>query len=161
MRFLSFVFISAAFIFIAPHLTSASEAEASRSSVSTTEGTALVVSVSDLDSLPQTAFSTTTPWHAKPARFSGVLLKDYLSAKNITAKKLRFVALNDYVVESDVDIMVDGGAILATRMNGQTLSISEKGPVFILFNFDGESSLQHPIYYTRSVWQLDKIEIPE
>lgn len=161
MRFIPIVFLSAALLTVILVPASATEAEALVSSSTATERRYGVIRVSDLDNLPQTAFSTRTPWHAEPTRFSGVLLKDYLAAKNITAKKLRFVALNDYVVESEVDILIEADAILATRMNGQLMPVSDKGPIFILFDFDGNSSLQHPIYYTRSVWQLEKIETAE
>lgn len=112
-----------------------------------------------LDAMPQTSFQTTTPWHKGTVTFSGVLLKDYLAALGAHGTRMQLLALNDYTVEAPVDELVNGGALLATRQNGQTMPISDKGPVFLLFPFDSRKELQHQTYYSRSVWQLSEIDI--
>lgn len=116
-------------------------------------------SLGDLDALPQTAFSTTTPWHQGVVKFSGVALKDYMAAFGARAKSIRMVALNDYSVDGEVADLVAAGALLATRQNDQPMPVSDKGPVFLVFPFDSRSELQHQTYYSRAVWQLTEIDI--
>lgn len=115
--------------------------------------------LASLDALPQTAFETTTPWHKGAVRFSGVSLKDYLAAFGAIPTTIRLVALNDYVVDADVAELLAGEALLATRQDGETMPVSDKGPVFLVFPFDSRSELQHQTYYSRAVWQLTEIDI--
>ncbi len=92
-------------------------------------------------------------------KFSGVSLKDYLAAFGVKAQDIRLIALNDYSVDANVSELTGGNAILATRQNGQTMPVEDKGPVFLIFPFDSRNELQHQTYYSRSVWQLTEIEI--
>ncbi|MCO6051007.1 molybdopterin-dependent oxidoreductase [Mesorhizobium sp. RP14(2022)] len=122
---------------------------------------AQALDLAGLDAMPQTSFETNTPWHKGPVTFSGVLLKDYLATLGAHGTRVQLIALNDYTVEAPVDELVEGGALLATRQNGQPMPVSEKGPVFLLFPFDSRKELQHQTYYSRSVWQLSEIDILE
>lgn len=119
----------------------------------------LASSLADLDALPQTRFSTTTPWQEGSVEFSGVALKDYFAMMGAAPEKIRLVALNDYVVDADVADLVAGDALLATRQNQVPMTIRDKGPIFLIFPFDSRSDLQHQTYYSRSVWQLTEIDI--
>lgn len=116
-------------------------------------------SLSDLDALGRTSFSTATPWHDGVNEFSGVSVKNYLGAFGAAPKTIRLVALNDYSVETDVAELIEADALLATRRNGQAMPISDKGPVFLLFPFDDRQELKHQSYYSRAVWQLTEIDI--
>ncbi|OQP85048.1 hypothetical protein BTR14_16935 [Rhizobium rhizosphaerae] len=117
--------------------------------------------LAEMDALPQQSFRTTTPWHKGVVEFSGVTLKAYLDAAKVSPEKIRFVALNDYVVDADVASLIRGGALLATRQNGVPLPVSDKGPVFVIFNFDANPELHHQFYLSRAVWQLAEIDISQ
>lgn len=125
------------------------------------KGAPQALDLAGMDALPQTAFKTTTPWHQGVVEFSGVLLKDYLAALGARGSQLRLVALNDYAVDAPVAELVEGGALLATRQNGQPMPVSDKGPVFLVFPFDSRKELQHQTFYSRSVWQLNEIDVRE
>ena len=109
--------------------------------------------------MPQTTFSTTTPWHSGVTEFSGVSLKDFLSSTELSGKKLQIIALNDYEVQADISEMLEAGALLATRQNGAIMPVSDKGPVFLVFPFDSRPELQHQTYYSRAVWQIAEINV--
>ncbi|MDR6192861.1 hypothetical protein QE372_005195 [Agrobacterium pusense] len=112
-----------------------------------------------IDKMPQTSISTTTPWHRGVTTFSGVLLKDLLTAVNLTGARLRIIALNDYEVEASIPDLVEADELLATRQNGELMAISDKGPLFMIFPFDSRSELQHQRYYSRAVWQIAEIDV--
>lgn len=112
-----------------------------------------------MDNMPQTSFSTTTPWHNGVTEFSGVSLKDFLSSTQLSGTKLQIIALNDYEVEADISELQEAGALLATRQNGTIMPVSDKGPVFLVFPFDSRPELQHQTYYSRAVWQIAEINV--
>ena len=51
--------------------------------------------------------------------------------------------------------------ILATRMDGQLMSVRDKGPLFLIYPFDLDSGLYNEKYFARSVWQIKEIEVGE
>lgn len=122
-------------------------------------GEPIRLDIAALDALPQTSFETTTPWHQGKVRFSGVAFSSLMEAFEIEEGEVRLVALNDYMVESGTLELTEGGALLATRADGETMPISDKGPVFLVFPFDAKPEVQHQSYYSRSVWQLTEIDI--
>ncbi|WP_062207024.1 hypothetical protein [Aureimonas sp. AU12] len=115
--------------------------------------------MASLEALPPSKFTTTTPWHPVPVEFSGVLVRDFLSAMGATGDRLVVTALNDYLAEIEIALLVENGALLATRQNSEPMAISDKGPVFLLFPFDSQKALQHQVFYSRSVWQICDIEV--
>jgi len=56
---------------------------------------------------------------------------------------------------------LEDGPLLAYLRNGETMSVRDKGPVWLIFPFDDEPKFQNEEYYSRSIWQLDQIEIVE
>ncbi|MEK8050207.1 molybdopterin-dependent oxidoreductase [Ideonella sp. DXS22W] len=113
-----------------------------------------------LDALPQHAFTTATPWFKTPRRFSGPLLRDVLAAAGAQgAKTLKAVALNNYKAEIPAEDARTFKMILATRLDDKPMSLREKGPLFIIYNFDESAELRQERYYSRSAWQLRALEV--
>ena len=112
-----------------------------------------------LDALPQTEFRTSTIWTEGENEFSGVALRDLLDAVGAQGGKLRAVAINDYAVEIPASDAVEGGPIVATRMNGQPMSVREKGPLWVVYPFDAKEEYRSELIYSRSIWQLKELEI--
>lgn len=112
-----------------------------------------------LDAMPQTSIRTGLPWYDGVSEFSGVALKDLLNAVGAVGTTLQLTALNDYFVTAPTQEMIEADAVLATRHGGQPMPISDKGPIFVLFPFDDRPELKHQAYYSRAVWQLDRIEV--
>lgn len=112
-----------------------------------------------LAALPQTSFSTRTPWYPEAHKFTGPLLRDVLAAVDAQGKTLRAIALNDYKVELPVEDAKRYPLILARLMDDKPMPIREKGPLFIIYSFDSDESLRSERYYSRSAWQLKQIEV--
>ena len=125
----------------------------------TSSGATHDFSLADLDAMPQTKFQTSTPWSEGVNEFSGVRLADLLKTVGPQGASLQLIALNDYVVTASSDELVKADALLATRRDGDLMPISDKGPIFVIFPFDDRPELKHQAYFSRAVWQLDRIVV--
>lgn len=112
-----------------------------------------------LDALPQRETVTSTPWYDGPQTFSGPLLSDLLDTLSVQGTTVRAVAINDYAVDIPVSDLLDYPVILASRHNGNLMSVRDKGPLFVVFPFDEVPSLNNEVYYARSAWQVRRIEV--
>lgn len=116
----------------------------------------------DLDmlrGLEVTTFSTTTPWTEGEQTFSGVSLATLLRTLGVSEGSLRATAINDYAIEIPVHDAVEGGPIIAFERNGTPMSVRDKGPLWIVYPYDSTQDYQSEVIYSRSIWQLDRIEI--
>ncbi|WP_421590782.1 molybdopterin-dependent oxidoreductase [Shinella sp. M27] len=100
-----------------------------------------------------------TPWTKGKIEFSGPLLKSILEAAGAEGSTLKVKALNDYAADVPIEDATKIDTMLATRMNGETMSIRDKGPLFLIYPFDIDSSLYNEKYFSRSVWQIKEIEV--
>ena len=112
-----------------------------------------------LEALPQHTLSTRTPWYPQARRFTGPLLRDVLSAAGAQGTTLRLVALNDYQVDMPMDDAQRHDVVLARLLDGQAMTVRDKGPLFIIYPFDTRAELRSAVYYSRSAWQLRTIEV--
>lgn len=112
-----------------------------------------------LDALPQRDTVTSTPWYDGVQTFSGPKLADLLAAVGATGGSLRVIAINDYAVEIPISDVTDYPVILASRQNGAPMPVREKGPLFVIYPFDEASELVNELYFSRSVWQVKRIEV--
>lgn len=113
----------------------------------------------DLEALGITAIETSTPWHEGRPRFEGVLLSRLLEKVGASGKTLKLSALNDYAAELPVEDAALHGPILAFRQDGEPLTVRTKGPLFVIYPFDRNPDLRNEAIYTRSVWQVRRIEV--
>lgn len=121
-------------------------------------GNLAVFDMKGLDSLPQTSFTTKTPWTPE-AKFEGVLLSVLLDRLGATGKTAVSYALNDYVIEIPLQNLTDDGPLLATRMNGATMPVQKFGPIFVVYRFDTHPEWRNNAIYARCIWQLQKMVI--
>ncbi|MDJ0993141.1 MAG: oxidoreductase [Dinoroseobacter sp.] len=122
-------------------------------------GQAIQLSLEDLDAMEQTEFTTTTIWTDGSNRFSGVSVLSLLQSVDAEGTTLQMSALNDYSVEMPLADLEDGAPILATRMDGETMSVREKGPYWIIYPFDRGARYQTESNFARSVWQLKQLKV--
>lgn len=121
------------------------------------EGNAVALDRAMLEEMPQVTFKTSTIWTEGEIEFTGVLLSDILRHLTIESGTLRATAINDYAVEIPVAEALKEPAIVAFLMNGEPMSIREKGPLWIVYPYDADKKFQSEVYYSRSIWQLDRI----
>ena len=112
-----------------------------------------------LERLPQTSFSTRTPWYAQARQFTGPLLRDVLRAAGAHGTVLRARALNDYRVDIPFQDSQRFDMIVARLLDGAPMPVRDRGPLFVIYPFDAHGELRNAIYYSRSAWQLRAIEV--
>lgn len=112
-----------------------------------------------LQDLGVTGFTTTTIWTEGPQVFEGVSLKVLLDRLGVEDGMVIATAINDYAIEIPVSDAVEGGPIVAYSLNGAPMSVRDKGPLWIVYPFDQNAAYQTEVTYSRSIWQLDRIEV--
>ena len=101
---------------------------------------------------------TSTIWTKGVIKFEGVPLDVFVERLGLTGETLRATAINEYAVTVPLSDAVEGGPIIAYRMNGQEMSVRDKGPLWIVYPYDSDADFRSEVVYSRSIWQLDRIE---
>ncbi|KNX42827.1 Oxidoreductase molybdopterin binding domain protein [Roseovarius tolerans] len=117
----------------------------------------VILSRTDLMALPRTEYVTTTIWTEGPQRFSGVSLHDLMDHLKIEAEILEFKAINDYSITVPVSEIGQDNPMIAYARNGEPMSLREKGPFWLVYNYDFDPAFRTETVYSRSIWQLDRI----
>ena len=121
------------------------------------DGSEITLTLEDLDALEQVAFSTTTIWTDGEILFSGVPVRTILTHAGGSGETLRMVALNDYAIEMPIEALEASAPIVATRMDGETMSVRDKGPFWVIYPFDADPDYATETNHSRSVWQLSRL----
>ncbi|EWY35806.1 hypothetical protein N825_34280 [Skermanella stibiiresistens SB22] len=125
----------------------------------TNEGRDAVFDREMLEALGTVAFETATPWDKRPVRFEGVPLGRLLDLLGTSGTKLTAIALNDYSAELPIEDTRKYEVILALKRDGEYMPVRGKGPLFIVYNFDADPELNSQKFYSRSVWQVVRLEV--
>ncbi len=121
----------------------------------------IALTLGALDAMEQEQFTTTTIWSEGDSTFSGVPLKALLASLGVVSGTVEAIALNDYSVSIPVDELEDDVPIVATRTNGATMSVREKGPFWIVYPYDRDARFRSETAYSRSIWQLNRLSITQ
>jgi hypothetical protein len=112
-----------------------------------------------IEKLPQQTFTTMTPWDKSPIQFTGPLLRDVLAAAKANGTTIKAAALNDYQTSIPIEDAKKFDVIVAHKMNGKSIPVRTKGPLFIVYPFDSKPELRATVFYERSAWQLKAMKI--
>lgn len=123
------------------------------------DGSEVTLTLDVLDGLSQVEFTTSTIWTDRAITFSGVPVGAVLDYAGGTGETLRMVALNDYAIEMPIDELEETAPIVATRMDGETMSVRDKGPFWVIYPFDMDPGYDTETNYSRSVWQLSRLVV--
>ena len=112
-----------------------------------------------LEAIAGEEIKTKTPWYTDEVRFEGVSFAKLMKEVGASGENLVITALDDYSREIPIEDLVQNKAILALKRDGQYLSVSDKGPLFVVYPYDSKAELKNEKYYSRSVWQVRRIEV--
>lgn len=127
----------------------------------TYEGVAQEFDRQALEALGLETIETTTIWTEGVQTFEGVALARLAQELGAQGGTLRATAINDYTVEIPLSDAVEGGPIIALKLNGAEMSVRDKGPLWIVYPYDASADYRSEVIYSRSIWQLDRIEVVE
>jgi len=102
---------------------------------------------------------TSTPWTDGVDIYAGVSLQGLLDSAGARGRSYSAIALNDYAVSIPSEIIADYDPIIATHVNGDRLTLDNKGPYWIMFDFDSPAVKAVPEMRGRSIWALSEIEV--
>jgi hypothetical protein len=125
----------------------------------TNDGEAMVFDRAMFDALPQTTVVTPTAWTEGTPTFSGVTLADLLDAVEAEGRVLRVTALNDYAADIPVEEVRSYPILLASRIDGQTMSVRDKGPLWVIYPIGDYPELEGGESDAKMVWQVETIEV--
>lgn len=114
---------------------------------------------SSLEAMRQVTYRTSTIWTDGVLEFRGVPLSEVLQAAGVTSGNVVFVATNDYSAEMPVEEVTADVPLLALTINGHSMTLRDKGPVWLVFPYDQSTEYQSEVVYSRSVWQMVRIEV--
>lgn len=110
-----------------------------------------------LDALGNTTINTESPWTEGIVEYQGVLVRDILAYTGAKATSVNATALNDYTVTIPASDFQEYDVILATRRDGEVLSVRDRGPVWIIYPWTDQPNLQNEVIFSRSIWQLKSL----
>ena len=125
----------------------------------TNQGKALVLDRAAFEALPMTIVKTETPWTEGVATFEGVPLKSLLELAGATGKQVHAIALNDYAVDVPVEDAANPQLIVAYRMNGETMRVRDKGPLWLIYPLSDDPTLRNEAVHSRMIWQIKVLDI--
>lgn len=114
-----------------------------------------------LQTLPAVTIRTNTIWTEGVQEFRGVQLSDLLEVVGAQGDMIYATAVNDYAIEIPVSDGVDGGPIIAYQQNGQQMSVRTQGPLWLVYPYDANAAYQSEVIYSRSIWQLVRMDISD
>jgi hypothetical protein len=112
-----------------------------------------------LKSLGESRISTSTVWTDGVHSYTGVSLKVLMETLGVTEGSLEMLAVNDYLVEVPLADAVDGGPIVAYAVDGAEMPLRDKGPLWLIYPYDSDVKYRNEEIYSRSIWQLNRINI--
>lgn len=102
---------------------------------------------------------TKTPWFDGETEFSGVRLDKLMDLVGAEGQAVTATALNNYVTTIPLEDFRKYRVILALKRDGEYMSVRDKGPLFIIYPFDSDPSLQTQVYFGRAAWQVAKLAV--
>jgi len=117
------------------------------------------LTLAELQGLDQVEVKTSNEFVDGEKVFRGPLVRKVLNLYGGTgATMVTFTAANDYQVDVDVAEFYKYNAILALTQDGVALSKREKGPIWVIYPMSDFVELRDPVFNSRLIWQLVKLE---
>jgi len=102
------------------------------------KGNTAVFDLPMLEALGSDTIRTRTPWYDHVVVFQGVLMRTLLHTVGATGTNVQVIALNDYFCD---------------------IPVSDFSEFPVLLAYDTDTALQSQKYYSRSSWQVAKIQV--
>lgn len=122
------------------------------------DGKQIELSRQDLKTYPQLSIDTRTPYNDGMNRYTGPSLKGVLRDVGASTETFKMRALNDYVVTVQPGELHDIDPIIALEMNGEPMSVRDKGPLWVMLPLSDQPRFNDVAYRRLLIWQLSEIE---
>ena len=110
-----------------------------------------------VEALGEASIRTGTSWTEGVSEFSGPSAAVVAGLADKPFKEVLAVALNDYQVVLPAEDFDADAFVLATRRDGEPMRVRDRGPFWVVYNFDELSTADRSEAETRSIWQLSRL----
>jgi hypothetical protein len=163
MQILKFAFGALALLFLGAGPSAADEAPAiltiSGAIGASNQDGKFVLDRGTLEAMKMSVVKTETPWTDGMVTFEGVSLRSLLDLADAKGKVIHAVALNDYAVDIPVEDSANLKVIVAYRMNGETMRVRDKGPLWLIYPLSDDPALRSEATHNKMIWQIKALEI--
>lgn len=127
----------------------------------TNNGDQLLLDMETLEKFGLVQYELNDPWLKEKFTYTGVLMSDLLKFIQSApeAESVHLIALDDYEVDIVVRDIEKWPILLATRANGQYMSVAENGPTRIIFPFDQFPEIDQTTYRDLMIWNIASMEV--
>ncbi|RVV98566.1 hypothetical protein EKE94_06530 [Mesobaculum littorinae] len=128
--------------------------------VTTADGEARAYERQDLLEIEAHDVTTDNDYIDGTATFTGPRLSTLLQDAGLKPDdQLQVTALNDYRTIIPAHEVLDYDVIIAVLMDGEEMSVRDKGPFWVIYPMSDHAELQEPSFNDRLIWQLSEIQI--
>lgn len=123
----------------------------------TNSGKKVELDLPTLEQMPLVELRVFEPFEKKNMIFEGVLMSDLMDivGADTTAQEAHFTALDDYEFDIPLEEFSRSDVLLATKADGQRMSIADGGPIRIVFPSDSELGQNTDAW----IWNVETIVI--
>lgn len=112
-----------------------------------------------IEALGVVEMTTETPFTEGETVFRGVRVADLLKAVGARGEEVRATALNLYFADIPMVDFARHDVLLALEVNGKKLRVRDRGPLWIIYPFSDDPSLDNEVVHSRCVWQLVSLDV--
>lgn len=127
-----------------------------------TDGTVQVVTDEDFEAIGDTTIETNLIGDDNKEKIHSVVgprLRDVLKHFSITGEIADASAIDAYRIDIPVEDAMKYDVILATSVDGQKLTVRDRGPVWVIYPLKDHPELANPLFEARSIWQLKELRM--
>jgi hypothetical protein len=92
-------------------------------------------------------------------KVKGVLMRDLVKYSGGSGDAVKLVALDGYEMDVPMSDFIKYDAVVATEVDGNSLSVRDHGPAWLIYPASDHPELKDTLYESRAVWQIKLIEI--
>lgn len=112
-----------------------------------------------LEALGVHALEVATLWTEGRPKFEGVKAIDVMNAVGASGGNVTALALNDYKSEIPFSDFAKYPVMLALKMNGEYMSVRDKGPIWIVYPHEKFPELDVNLTRQKWAWQLLELHV--
>ncbi|SEK97159.1 hypothetical protein SAMN05443999_10338 [Roseovarius azorensis] len=120
---------------------------------------AITLTEDQIRDLPRLTFNTTTIWTSGVQKFTGVPLRALLDHYGLEGREIVLSAANDYRITIPMSEIRTDAPMIAYERNDRPMSLRDYGPLWLVYNYDGDAANRTQTVFSRSIWQLDHITV--
>lgn len=104
-------------------------------------------------------FHLYNPWEKQENTYEGILLNQLIEKYGSKDTKiLKLIALDDYTIDFPKSLYENERILLAAKVDGEFISIREKGPMRIVFVDYNTEEKKYELNLEKWLWMIKKIE---